>query len=282
MVRAHWIAYVGKISLDKGVHLLIAAMPEIAAQMPSAHLLLIGDGVVRPHMERMVAALDQGDLDGAARAIAISGGVPYPNRYIRYLSEFWASLNLDLYRQRARQVGLTRRVLFLGGQAPQDVAQLLRLADLNVVPSLVKEAFPLVSVEALASGLLPVAPYAGGLRPILDRIALELGPIGMLARLDPSPERMGLEMVERIVFLLDYVTDPSQRVWLSDRCRRIAERYDWQRVIGRIERLYQGVVEERGSPVALMGDAPPRAESSRTMSSNGRQPFALAMLGEAR
>ncbi|RMF31453.1 MAG: glycosyltransferase [Chloroflexi bacterium] len=281
MVRTSWIAYVGKISLDKGVHLLIAAMPEIVAQVPSAHLLLIGDGVVRPHMERMVTALDRGDLDGAARAIAASEGVPYPNRYIRYLSEFWASLNLDLYRQRAQQAGLTRRILFVGAQAPPDVAQLLRLADLGVVPSLVKEAFPLVSIEALSSGLLPVAPYTGGLRPILDQITLELGPIGRLARLDPSPERMGLELVERIPFLLDCVADPSQRAWISDRCRRIAERYDWQRVTREIEQVYRGIVERRGSPMVLMNDSPPGADDPKTTPLREGQPLALAMLGGA-
>jgi len=270
---------VGKISLDKGVHLLIAAMPEIVAQVPSAHLLLIGDGVVRPHMERMVTALDRGDLDGAARAIAASEGVPYPHRYIRYLSEFWASLNLDLYRQRAQQAGLTRRILFVGAQAPPDVAQLLRLADLSVVPSLVKEAFPLVSIEALSSGLLPVAPYTGGLRPILDQIALELGPIGRLARLDPSPERMGLELVERIPFLLDCAADPSQRAWISDRCRRIAERYDWQRVIRQIEQVYQGIVEGRRSPVILTNGSPPGTNGPKTTPLREGHPLALAMLG---
>jgi hypothetical protein len=41
-----------------------------------------------------------------------------------------------------------------------------------------------------------VAPYTGGLSPILDRVARELDGVGPLARIDHRPRRMIPEMID--------------------------------------------------------------------------------------
>ena len=37
--REQWVAFIGKLSLEKGVHCLIAAMPAIVAKVPQARLV---------------------------------------------------------------------------------------------------------------------------------------------------------------------------------------------------------------------------------------------------
>ena len=236
--REQWIAFVGKLSLEKGVHCLIAAAPEIIARVPQARLLLIGDGVARAHLVRMRDALAKGDLDAAATAMR-RASESSPEHYAEWVAEYWAALDLDRYRRQASAADLPQRVLFAGYRTPPQVASLIKHTDVIVIPSLIKEAFPLVSVEALCSGLMFVAPYVGGLAPILDRVAAELGVCGALARVDYRPDRMICELIERVSALLDYTADPARHTELASLCHRFAlKHFDWANIVSRIESLY--------------------------------------------
>jgi glycosyltransferase involved in cell wall biosynthesis len=164
-----WIAFIGKLSLEKGVHCLIAAAPEIIARVPNAHLLLIGDGVARSHLVAMRDALAEGNLDATVAAMRRAAETS-PESYAEWVAEYWAGRDLQDYCALARAANLKHRIVFTGYQTAPNVAQLVTHADIVVIPSLIKEAFPLVSVEALSSGLMFVAPYDGGLAPVLDRV----------------------------------------------------------------------------------------------------------------
>jgi len=236
--RERWIAFVGKLSLEKGVHCLIAATPEITAQVPNAHFLLIGDGVARAHLVAMRDALSEGDLDAAGEAMRRAAETS-PESYAEWVAEYWASLDLQAYCDQARLADLKRRIIFTGYQTAPEVAQLVSHADLVVIPSLIKEAFPLVSVEALSSGLMFVAPYDGGLAPVLDRVAAELGPTGSLARITYSPTRMIPEMIDHVSALLYLTEDDAERAKLAKMCRDFAlKHYDWTNIVSRIESVY--------------------------------------------
>ncbi len=238
--RSHeqWIAFVGKLSLEKGVHCLIAAAPEIIARVPQARFLLIGDGVARAHLTRMRDAMAQGDLDTAATAMR-RASESSPEHYAEWVAEYWAGLDLDAYRRQAIAADLPHRVVFTGYQTPPQVASLIKHADVMVIPSLIKEAFPLVSVEALCSGLMFVAPYVGGLAPILDRVAAELGACGALARVDYRPDRMIPELINRVSELLFYTSNPARRAELGAQCHDFAlKHFDWTNVVSRIESVY--------------------------------------------
>lgn len=71
-----------------------------------------------------------------------------------------------LERQAAR-LGLDGQVLFHGELSKQRVAELMREADLLVLPSL-HETFGCVLIEALASGLPAVATRVGGVPEVLE------------------------------------------------------------------------------------------------------------------
>jgi L-malate glycosyltransferase len=83
-------------------------------------------------------------------------------------------LRLDLERQ-ANALALGDRVHFLGEQSKQEVAELMRDADLFVLPSLA-ENLPVVLIEAQASGLPAVATSVGGVSELVDAAAGALVP----------------------------------------------------------------------------------------------------------
>ncbi|MFB6362446.1 N-acetyl-alpha-D-glucosaminyl L-malate synthase BshA [Paenibacillus elgii] len=65
---------------------------------------------------------------------------------------------------RVKELGLSDRVMFCGKQ--DDVAQLLSLADLMLLPS-EKESFGLVALEAMACGVPTIASNAGGIPELI-------------------------------------------------------------------------------------------------------------------
>lgn len=80
----------------------------------------------------------------------------------------------ELERQ-ATALGLGDRVRFLGERPKREVAELMRTADLFVLPSLA-ENLPVVLIEAQASGLPAVATTVGGVPELVDDAAGALVP----------------------------------------------------------------------------------------------------------
>src|SRR4051794_13799783 len=60
------VVFVGKLIASKGVQLLLAAWPLVLAAEPRARLLVVGFGGFREGLERLLAALDAGDVAAAA------------------------------------------------------------------------------------------------------------------------------------------------------------------------------------------------------------------------
>lgn len=71
------VAYVGRLSHEKGVDVLLHAWPLLQQQVPAAELLLAGDGPARTALEAQVLAL------GLGRAVHLLGAVSDPERVLR-------------------------------------------------------------------------------------------------------------------------------------------------------------------------------------------------------
>ena len=84
-------------------------------------------------------------------------------------------------RQLARNLGIERRVAFLGDR--DDVPDLLAAADVVCHPSLRPEPFGIAIVEALAAGRAVVASRAGGVQEIIDQQTGVLFTPGILVEL---------------------------------------------------------------------------------------------------
>ena len=169
------VAYVGKLIVSKGVDLLAAAWPLVLRDVPDARLVVVGFGGFREGLERLLAALAQGDLD-AVREIALAGRAAEggPRAPLRHLLAFLDRLAADDERARAYRaaaVGLPESVVLTGRLEHDELAPLLGACEAQVVPSTFPEAFGMVAAEAAACGILPLSAAHSGLAEVTAILA---------------------------------------------------------------------------------------------------------------
>lgn len=124
---------------------------------------------------------------------------------------------------------LDRNVLFTGSLGLDDIRSLYAAADIFVLPSLA-EGDPLVTLEAMASGLPVIATRVGGIpNQIRDNWN------GFIV--DPGNEE---QLAERIAYLLDN-PEERKRMALNSR-RRAEEEFDWNKISERLSQVYQSCV----------------------------------------
>jgi glycosyltransferase involved in cell wall biosynthesis len=121
---------------------------------------------------------------------------------------------------------------FVGRRYASELAELYEAADLLVVPS-TTEAFPLVMLEAMATGL-PVLTF-GDLWPIQD-----------IANLENT-----LLVQQRTVESFNDALDRAiQRSWSQPEIRKFAEQFTWPIVAKRYHALYSQIVSQSRTQVS--------------------------------
>jgi glycosyltransferase involved in cell wall biosynthesis len=156
------LLFVGRVSPEKGVHVLVKAFEAVVERMPECRLTVVGGEAVPPR-EFIVDVSDDPKVSDLG---------PFFNG--RYLA--------DLRRGLTSRVA--ERILFTGNVAHQELAEHYQRADVFVVPSLC-ESFPLVVLEAMAAGLPVVATRSGGIPECVEEgktgILVERGDVPALA-----------------------------------------------------------------------------------------------------
>ena len=232
------VVFVGKLIVSKGVDLLLAAWPLVAAEHPDARLRIAGYGEYEGALRRLLAALDRGDLEDAREVArlgwALEGGEERP---LSILSAFLAEPPAG-YLEAAR--GMARSVELIGRLEHDEVARLLPRAEALVMPSTFPEAFGMVAVEAAACGALPVSAGHSGMLEVSRQLAGTLPE--EVARLTSFPVAEGA--VEAIAARL--------RAWLS----LPAERRDSAReaLVETVGRLWSWEGVARGVLAAAAGE----------------------------
>ncbi len=242
--RGPLIVFVGKLIVSKGVDLLIAAWPLVEAEHPQARLQIAGFGEYEGGLRRLLAALEEGDLDDAREVArlgwALEGG---EEKALPILSGF-----LDRppagYVEAAK--AMAESVEFVGRLEHDQVAELLPRAEALVMPSTFPEAFGMVAVEAAACGALPVSAGHSGMLEVSRQLSPEL-PEGV-AELTSFPVEPGA--VEAIAERL--------RAWLAlPEAERAAAR---EALVDTVRRLWSWEGVARGVLAAAaseLDDLPP-------------------------
>ncbi len=168
------VLFVGKLIVSKGVDLLLAAWPLVAAAAPGAHLLVAGFGAFREPLEALWGAIGAGDLE-RARSIAaagrgLEGGPAAP---LPILAAFLASPPAEWL---AAVGGARGGVSFCGRLEHAEVAVATRASDAMAVPSTFPEAFGMVAAEAAAAGVMPVCADHSGLAEVAGTLDADLPP----------------------------------------------------------------------------------------------------------
>jgi len=173
--RDRLVAFVGKLIVSKGVDLLVAAWPLVLERVPRARLLIVGFGAYQDGLQRLRAALIDGQLD-SAREIARAGRAleleSEPPRPLTHLLAFLDGLHgeeRERYLRAAR--GLEQQLLLTGRLDHEQLAELLPACEAVVVPSTFPEAFGMVAAEAAACGALPISAAHSGLAEVSTVLA---------------------------------------------------------------------------------------------------------------
>jgi len=210
------LLFVGALTAGKGLQSLIAALPAVIARHTSVHLVVIGSGAYREVLEALVHAIATGNAELAA--FLCSHGFDLDRSEI---PGPWTDVRPPL----AHEPRLAERVHFLG-RLPHDLlSHVFPCADLAVFPSVVPEAYPLVLMEAMSNGVLPVVSdfsgFADGLRMLESLLGHELVD---LMRLPVEPEGRVEGIAKKLNALLDDLADVDRGPGL----RAVAvEHFDW-------------------------------------------------------
>ena len=166
------VAFVGKLIVSKGLDLLLAAWPLVAAAHPGVRLEVAGFGAYEDALRRLLAALERGDLDDAREVARLGWGLEGgEDRPLPILSAFLAEPPAG-YAEMCRAAAGS--VELIGRLEHDEVAAFLPRAEALVMPSTFPEAFGMVAVEAAACGALPVSAGHSGMREVSRQLASSL------------------------------------------------------------------------------------------------------------
>lgn len=218
------VLFFGALTWGKGIHGLIAAVPELLARRPRARLLVVGSGTYREVLEALVYALDTGNVGLFERLVEAGSGLDRDGApgALEDVQAYARSSPERLWSARGK---LASRVTFCGRLDHERLRWLLPWARIACFPSVIKEASPLVFAEALAAGVLPCASDHSGFADGLRSLQAELpDSLTEAMALPPDPRGRVAGIASNLAVLLERADDPT----LPTRLSRIArDRYDW-------------------------------------------------------
>ena len=138
---------------------------------------------------------------------------------------------------------LKSNVHFVGRLNHDQLKFLFPIADLAVFPSVVPEAYPLVLMESLSNGVLPVVSYFSGFTDGIDELA-DVIPEDLLSRM-----RIPMDNAERISALSEnllHILASDSFKTIRPTLREVAcERYDWDLRATQMIDAYQFMIDKR-------------------------------------
>jgi glycosyltransferase involved in cell wall biosynthesis len=159
---------IGRVSPEKGIHVLIKAFKQVVREVPEARLFIVGS---TDAMSRHIYQTLGSDPILETHVGPIYERHEFPP-YLRMLQDESAQ-HLD------------KRIHFVGSLSHSDLIERLRSAALVVQSSLCGEAFGMPAAEAMAMGLPVVVARAGGLTEIVEHgvsgLVVERGSVEGLA-----------------------------------------------------------------------------------------------------
>lgn len=224
------LLFVGRISPEKGVHVLLEAFALLAPRRPGLRLELVGEPGLMPR-----AVLELLEPSPALRAaLAFYGHGPLA-RLRRLRAGGRGYLEACLGRLAP---GLRARVEIRGAVPHDRLVERYRAADLLIAPSVCNEPFCLPVAEAMASGLACVASRAGAPPELIGAGREGTGEAGLAV---PPGEPAAL--ARAIEALLD---DPGRRRAMGLAGRARAERLlGWDAAVDRLEAVYRALASGR-------------------------------------
>ncbi len=197
------ILFIGRLSPEKGLHVLMSALPRVFEAVPNVRVQLIG-------AEKKAAPdfIDPGREDPDVQAL----GPLYRGSYVAYLKGMIPEKMKD-------------RVAFEGAISHEELPAYLRKATVLVNPS-IRETFGMSLIEAMASGCPVIASKIGGMKDLVSD-----GETGLLITRNDADA-----LAEALISLLN---NPDQRAKMGGAGRkRVETAYTWNAIVKDLEAYY--------------------------------------------
>lgn len=230
------LLFVGALTVGKGLQSLITALPEVFKTYPGAQLMVIGAGDFRESLEALIYGLVHQDMDVLNYLSRIDENVdPLWEDVVIYLEQH---KDKDYYYENAAK--LKDQVMFLGRFNHQQLSHIFPCADLAVFPSVIPEAYPLVLMESLANGVLPLVSYFSGFKDGVDELNQFLdASLVSLLRIPMEKQVRVSQLSENIVALLSVL---ETRDFSGELSKIARENYDWSHRAKQMVEAYQRVI----------------------------------------
>jgi glycosyltransferase involved in cell wall biosynthesis len=199
------LLFVGRVSPEKGVHVLLDALKKVIGQYPQVQLKLVGDLGPLPIQFHILLSDDPKDSELAQF---------YRRNYIQCLKDQLSP-------------SVASRVSFTGSIADRQLFNYYRDADVFVFPSVWNEPFGMPIIEAMSKGVPVVATKGGG----IPEIVID-GKTGLLVERDDASA-----LADAILRLLQ---DEKLRKSIAKAAReRAVEFFSWDQTVKKLLHLYK-------------------------------------------
>jgi glycosyltransferase involved in cell wall biosynthesis len=199
--------FLGRVSPEKGIHILVDAFKTVVAREPEAELVIIGGA----HIPPLSFIVEQSS-----------------DPMVRDLRRFYTSDYLEYLRSQADGT-IGDRISLVGYVPHNQLISYLRSADVLVQPSVWGEPFGMPMIEAMAAGLPVIASRAGGLREsVVD------GKTGLLV--DPNNPVALADAMLRVIAEKEMAHDMG-----AAGAARAKELFSWGVVAARLRSLYEAL-----------------------------------------
>jgi glycosyltransferase involved in cell wall biosynthesis len=210
--RAKQLLFVGRVSPEKGIHILLEAFAKVIERHPETHLKIVGLTQLIPY-EFIVALSD----DPKVKKLASF----YPDGWLSYLAQ-WQNDST-----------IAKRISFIGSVSNSEVVNYYQNTDIFVFPSIVNEAFGIPIIEAMASGVPVVVSRSGAFEEVVAE-----GKTGLIVERDDADG-----LAEAILQLL---ADEDKRKAMAKAAReRVAAFFTYDKVVENLVYQYKNLFSQQ-------------------------------------
>ena len=219
------LLFVGRISPDKGVHLLLEAFDRVARERSDVELTLVGKvGMLPFDLVSLLLSDDADALDSLRPFYGQSTFAWLTKEVLGQKRSYRHDLEARLSPEAAK------RVSFVGSVSLEELIRLYSQADLLVLPSIWRESYGLPVAESMASGVPVLASDCGGVPELVDE-----GITGLLV------PRLNVDALTNA--MRELISDLGRLRAMGHASRLRAEQLlTWDRSAERLESVYRGLM----------------------------------------
>lgn len=220
------VYYAGRITMDKGLHCLLAAIPFIVEKNKELKFIISGKGPDEEVLKRAWEILSGGDCDEFLRIttsyLKSTRDEVLSDILCNPLVEFFKSIEKRKYPCVDSEC-----LVWKGESNREEISKLINASRFSVLPSIVSEAHPLFIWETLASGRLAVGIDKAGIKHILELVERIYPELKGLLKVSNNDKNLISELILKINNLLEFDISKESMLSLSD---YIKDHFSWDSI----------------------------------------------------